>query len=149
MMLDENKAIVRRLYEECWNQGKVDILNQIIAPDCRFHDPVFPSLGAGPDNLAKHVKMCRTAFPDLRFTIDDVIAEREEVVVHWTGQGTQRAQFLGIQPTERRATVSGTSISRLKNGKIVEQFADWNLMTMLEQLGVATAPKVQVGARQG
>ena len=146
-ILDQNKEIARRFYEECWNQGKVDRLEQFVAKDCRFHDPVFPSLTSGVDNLKRHITMCRNAFPDLRFSLDNMIAERDEVVVHWTANGTQEGQFLGVAPTRKAASVGGTSIYRIKNLRIVEQFVDWNLLTLLEQLGAATAPKVQATAR--
>jgi hypothetical protein len=72
--------------------------------------------------------------------VDDTIAERNEVVHHWTVRGTHKGQFLGLPPTNRMATVSGTSINRIEGGKIVEQWSDWNLMTLMEQLGVSTAP---------
>ena len=91
--------------------------------------------------------MCRSAFPDLRFSLDDVIAERDEVVVHWTARGTQEGQFLGVAATRKNATVGGTSIYRIKSQRIVEQFVDWNALTLLEQLGAATAPKMQATAR--
>jgi len=146
-ILEQNKEIARRFYEECWNQGKVDRLDQYIAKDCRYHDPVFPSLAPGIDNLKRHINMCRIAFPDLRFSLVDMIAERDEVVVHWTAHGTHEGPFLGIAPTRKIATVGGTSIYRLKNEKIMEQFADWNLLTLLEQLGAATAPKLQAASR--
>lgn len=146
-ILDQNKELTRRLYEECWNQGKVERLEQYVAKDCRYHDPVFPSLKSGINDLESHITMCRKAFPDLRFSLDNMIAERDEVVVHWTANGTQQGQFLGVAPTRKTASVSGTSIHRIKNQKIVEQFADWNLLTLLEQLGAATAPKMQATAR--
>jgi predicted ester cyclase len=85
-MLEQNKQIARRFYEECWNQGKVDRVDQLIAKDCRYHDPVFPSLAPGVDSLKRHITMSRNAFPDLRFSLDDMIAERDEVVVHWTAK---------------------------------------------------------------
>jgi len=146
-VLDQNKELTRRLYEECWNQGKVERLDQYVAKDCRYHDPAFPSLTSGLDNLKNHIAMCRNAFPDLRFSLDDMVAERDEVVVHWTANGTQQGQFLGVAPTRKRASVSGTSIYRIKNQKMVEQFADWNLLTLLEQLGAATVPRMQTAAR--
>ena len=146
-ILDQNKELTRRFYEECWNQGKTERLDQYIAKDCRYRDPVFPSLAPGVESLKKHITMCRNAFPDLRFSLDDMIAERDEVVVHWTANGTQEGQFLGVAPTRKTATVGGTSIYRIKNQKIVEQAVDWNLLTLLEQLGAATAPKVQVASR--
>ena len=146
-ILDQNKEIARRFYEECWNQGKVDRLDQYVSRDCRYHDPVFPNLAPGVDSLKNHINMCRKAFPDLRFSIDDMIAERDEVVVHWTAHGTQEGQFLGVPPTRKIASVSGTSIYRFKNQKTIEQFVDWNALTLLEQLGAAVAPKVQTSAR--
>ena len=146
-VLDQNKQIARRYYEECWNQGKVDRLGQFVSRDCRIHDPVFPNLTSGLERLTDHINMCRNSFPDLRFSIDDTIAERDEVVVHWTGRGTQSGSFLGIQPTHKTASVSGTSIFRIQNQKISEQFVDWNLLTLLEQLGAATAPKVSAMTR--
>ncbi len=146
-ILDQNKDIARRFYEECWNQGKVERLDQYVSKDCRYHDPVFPALAPGVESLKQHITMCRNAFPDLRFTLDDMIAERDEVVVHWTARGTQQGQFLGIAPTRKTASVTGTSIYRIKNQRMIEQFADWNLLTLLEQLGAATAPKVQAASR--
>ena len=146
-ILDQNKDLTRRFYEECWNQGKTERVDQYVAKDCRYRDPVFPSLAPGAESLKRHITMCRNAFPDLRFSLDDMIAERDEVVVHWTANGTQEGQFLGVAPTRKTATVGGTSIYRIKNQKIVEQAADWNLLTLLEQLGAATAPKVQVASR--
>jgi steroid delta-isomerase-like uncharacterized protein len=145
--LDQNKLIARRLYEECWSQGKLDVLDQLVASDCRMHDQVFPSLPPGLESVRNHIKNCRTAFPDLQFTLNDMIAEKDEVVVHWTGKGTQRGQFLGLQPTNKTASVSGTSIMRIRNGKVTETWADWNLMTLLENLGITVQPKVQVAAR--
>ena len=143
--LDQNKKIARSYIEECWNQGQVDRLSQYVSRDIRSHDPVFPNLGSGSESLQAHITMCRKAFPDLRFSVDDTIAERDEVVVHWTATGTQEGQFLSVPPTRKSATVSGTSIYRIKSQKISEQFVDWNLLTLLEQLGAA--PKVQVTSR--
>jgi steroid delta-isomerase-like uncharacterized protein len=145
--LEQNKEIARRYYEECWNQGKVERADHLIAKDCRYHDPVFPSLTSGVESLKRHITMVRSGFPDLRFSLDDIIAERDEVVVHWTARGTQDGQFLGVAPTRKVASVSGTSIYRIKNQMIVEQFVDWNVLTLLEQLGAATAPKMQAMTR--
>ena len=143
-MFEENKAITRRFVQECWNKGKLDCLEDLVSPDCRLHDPVFPSLGPGVESLERHIRMCRNAFPDLTFTIDDIIAERDEVVIHWTASGTQEGKFLGVLPTNRMAAVSGTSIYKIKNGRICEQWTEWNLLTLLEQLGGTSAVKAAV-----
>lgn len=140
-MSASNKEIARRFMDECWSQGRMDSIRELVSENCTFHDPVFPTLAPGQESLKRHITTSRTGFPDLRFTIDDTIAERNEVVLHWTANGTHKGPFLGMDPTNKNATVSGTSIFRIDNGKIVEQWADWNLMTLMEQLGVA-APKM-------
>lgn len=142
-MSDENKKIARKLMEEAWNKGRPDVLDQIMSPRCRFHDPVFPSLKEGAENYGEHMQTSRTAFPDLNFTIDDTIAERNEVVLHWTARGTHRGTFLGMPATNKVGTVSGTSILRIENGKIVECWSDWNLLTLMEQLGLASPVRAQ------
>ncbi len=138
----ENKQLVHMFMDECWNLGKFESLREMVADGCRIHDPVFPSLTSGVENLKCHIISSRGGFPDLNFTIDDTIAERDEVVLHWTARGTHEGPFLSLQPTNRRAVVSGTSIFRIKDSKIVEQWSDWNLMSLLEQLGVAALPSV-------
>jgi steroid delta-isomerase-like uncharacterized protein len=139
----ENKEIARRFMEECWNHGDESAMRDLIAPNCRYHDPVFP----GVENLPQHIASCRAGFPDLRFTIEDMIGERNEVVVHWTAHGTHKGPFLGVQPTNRPCTVSGTSISRMEGGKVAEHWADWNVMTLMEQLGVSAPSKTEEKVR--
>jgi steroid delta-isomerase-like uncharacterized protein len=135
----QNKEIVRRFMEECWNKGDQQAMRDLIADKCRYHDPAFP----GIENVGQHIMTTRNAFPDLNFTTEDMIGERNEVVVHWTVRGTQRGPFLGVQPTNRACTVSGTSITRIEGGKLVELWADWNVLTLMQQLGVAAAPKAE------
>jgi steroid delta-isomerase-like uncharacterized protein len=139
----DNRQIAQRFMEECWSQGKTEMVRELVSSGCTYHDPVFPSLTSGADNLERHIESCKSGFPDLTFTIDDTIAERNEVVLHWTARGTHKGQFLGMAPTNRTATVSGTSIYRIDGGKIVEQWSDWNLMSLMEQLGIATSPKLE------
>jgi steroid delta-isomerase-like uncharacterized protein len=138
---DENKQIVQRFVEECWNQGSLNKVSELLADQVRFHDPVFPSMNPGIQNIKTHIEGCRKAFPDLKFTVDDTISERNEVVVHWTARGTHKGPFLGMQPTNRKVTIDGTSIYRLEGSKIAEAHANWNLATMMAQLGVIEVPK--------
>jgi steroid delta-isomerase-like uncharacterized protein len=142
----DNKQIVKRFMDECWSQGNLNTVMELVAENCRYHDPVFPSLTSGAENIKNHIQTCRNGFPDLMFTIDDTIAERDEVVVHWTGTGTHKGQFLGMPPTNKQASVTGTSIFRLEGSMIGEIWANWNLMSMLEQLGLAMAPEAQLNA---
>ncbi len=88
--MSANKQVVRRFMDECWNQGKVDAVRELMADNCRHHDPVFPSLTSGADNVKRHIANCRSGFPDLKFTIDDTIAERNEA--SFTGPHTDRTR---------------------------------------------------------
>ena len=145
---DQNKQVVQAFVEECWNQGNLNKASDYLTDQVRFHDPAFPHLNAGIQNIKNHIETCRKAFPDLRITVDDSIAERNEVVHHWKASGTHRGSFLGMQPTQRKVTIDGTSIYRLEGPKIAEAHANWNLASMMEQLGVAQVPKeAMVGAR--
>jgi steroid delta-isomerase-like uncharacterized protein len=137
---DENKKIVQRFMEECWNQGNLNKAAELLVDQVRFHDPVFPGLNAGIQNIKNHIEGCRRAFPDLKFTIDDTIAERDEVVVHWTAGGIHKGAFLGMPATNRKVSLDGTSIYRLEGSKIAEGHANWNLATMMAQLGVIEIP---------
>jgi steroid delta-isomerase-like uncharacterized protein len=141
-----NKEIVHRFMDECWSQGKLNSVSELVAANCRLHDPVFPHLTAGADNLRNHIETCRRGFPDLKFTIDDTIAERDEVVIHWTANGTHKGPFLGMPPTNKKARVSGISIFRLENSKIAEEWSHWNLMSMMEQLGMGSAAQPAASA---
>lgn len=141
---EQNKKIVQRFMEECWNRGNLNVASELLADQVRYHNPVFPNLNAGVQNIKQHIETCRRAFPDLHFTIDDTIAERDEVVLHWTSRGTHMGPFLGMQTTNRKFAVSGTSIYRVAGNKIVEFYVNWNLATMMAQLGIVELPKEAV-----
>ena len=138
---DENKRIVQMFVEECWNKGNLNKASELLADQVRLNDPVFPGMNPGIQNVKNHIEGCRKAFPDLKFTVDDTISERNEVVVHWTARGIHKGPFLGMQPTNRKVTIDGTSIYRLEGSKIAEWHANWNLATMMAQLGVIEVPK--------
>ena len=142
----DNKQIAQRFMDECWSRGNLNAVSELLTENCRYHDPVFPSLSSGTENIKNHIQSCRSGFPDLMFRMDDIIAERDEVVIHWTATGTHTGQFLGMSPTNKKATVTGTSINRIEGSKIAEVWANWNLMSLMEQLGIAMAPQSQSNA---
>ena len=143
-MLGENKKLARRLIEDGWNKSDLTSLSESVTADVKLHDAVFPGLAPGTESLKRHISMYRNAFPDLHFAIDDTIAERNEVVIHWTATGTHKGDFLGIAPTDKVATVSGTSILRFIRGKVAEYWTDWNLLALTQQLGIAVMQNVKL-----
>jgi steroid delta-isomerase-like uncharacterized protein len=144
-MFEENRATVRRFFEECWNQGNLQHIEDMVTRDYRHQDPVFPAMGSGTESLRRQIQMCRNAFPDIHVSIGNEIAERDEVVIQWLASGTHEGLFLGLEGTGKQVKVSGTSIFRLKDGKIADQWAEWNLVSLLHQIGFAM-PSMKMSA---
>jgi predicted ester cyclase len=142
MSTDANKAIVRRFYEEAFSQGNVAILGEITDASYVNHDPSGPPGGwpHGIEGINMVVGTYRGAFPDLRFTIEDQLAEGDRVVTRWTGRGTNSGSLMGMPPSGRSATVTGISIERVVNGKIAETWVNFDALGMMQQLGVIPAP---------
>ena len=138
MSTEENKAKVRRIIEEVWNRGNLAILDELIAPNCVFHDP--RSTLHGPEGIKRYVMMYRIAFPDVHFTIDDLIAEGERVVIRWTVTGTHKGELQGIAPTGKHVTVTGMVMSRFAKGKVEEDWINFDALGLLQQLGVVPSP---------
>ncbi len=138
-MSAENKALVRRLFEEIWNKGNLSVADQIFATNYIHHDPSTPDFGRGPESEKKRATLYRTAFPDLQLAIEDLVAEGDRVVTRWTARGTHRGELRGIAPTGKQFTVTGISIVRLSGGKLVEGWVNWDAQGLMEQLGVRAA----------
>jgi len=137
IMSEQNKALARRSIEEIWNQGKLAVIDELVASDATFHDPSVPGgKFTGPQGMKQFVQIYLGAFPDVRLTINDQIAEGEEVVTRWTATGTHSGELMGIAPTNKRATVTGVDIDRYQGGKVVEAWASYDMLGLLQQLGV-------------
>jgi len=134
---DTNKEIVRRLGVEPW-EGKLGVIDELVAPDYVGHDPAQPEMH-GPEGIKEFITGYLAGFPDGRITIDGQLAEGDMVATRWTGRGTHQGELMGIPPTGKQVTVSGITISRVKNGKVVEEWSNWDTLGMLQQLGVVPA----------
>jgi steroid delta-isomerase-like uncharacterized protein len=135
-MSENNKAIVRRLIEEFWNKGNQSLADQFFAPNYTYHDASTPDFGQGPEGERKRATLYRTAFPDLRLTVQDIIAEGETVMTRWSCHGTHKGDLSGIAPTGKQFTISGVTIVRFSNGKMVEGYVNWDALGLMQQLGV-------------
>jgi len=132
-----NKANERRFVEEIWNKGNFTVLNDLVAPDYVDHDS-SSSIG-GPEGLRQEVSLFRNAFPDLRFAIEDIIAEGDKVVTRITASGTHERDLPGIAATGKRATISGMVMTRYENGKAAEGWFKFDFLGLYRQLGVIPA----------
>ena len=135
-MSENNKVVVRRLLDEVWNKGNLSLVDELFTPNFEFHDASTPDLGRGPESEKKRVTLYRNAFPDLRLTIEDMIAEGETVVTRWTCRGTHKGDLSGIAPTGKQITISGITVGRFANGKIAQGYANWDALGLMQQLGV-------------
>jgi steroid delta-isomerase-like uncharacterized protein len=150
-MSEHNKAIVRRLFAELWNNGKLSVADEILTPNYEHHDSSTPDFGHGPDSEKKRATLYRTAFPDLHLTIEDVISEGETVMTRWSCRGTHKGDLNGIAPTGKQFNISGVTVARVSNGKIAEGYVNWDALGLMQQLGVvpqlANKAKAAVAAR--
>ncbi len=135
-MSEANKALCRRFVEEVWNNRNLSVIEEIFAPNFTQHDPNAPDFGRGPESVRKLVNHYLIAFPDTRFTIDDMIAEGDKVVMRWTARATHRGEFRGIPPTGKQLTISGTTTQRIENGRMVESYVNWDALGLMQQMGV-------------
>jgi steroid delta-isomerase-like uncharacterized protein len=133
MSSEQNKIIVRRFVEESW-KGNLDIVDELTDRDYVGHDPANPEPVRGREGVKAFISMYRAAFPDLRLTVEDQLAEGDLVATRWSSRGTQKGELMGIDPTGKQVTVSGVTISRLVDGKLVEEFHNWDTFGMMKQL---------------
>jgi steroid delta-isomerase-like uncharacterized protein len=136
MSAEENKAIVRRFYEEIWNKGDMAAADELIATDIIDHDQDPETRVRGPESVKQLVSSVRTIFPDFHFVVEDEIAEGNKVAVRWTMRGTHKAEFMGIPATGKQVTGKGMHFWRVAGGKIVETWVNRDDLGMMQQLGV-------------
>lgn len=130
--------IVRQRIEAFAGEGNVALADELFAADYVNHDPPFPD--STREQLQQTVIRSHVGLPDARITIDDVIAEEDRVVTRYTLRGTHQGELRGIPPTGRRVTLQGIVISRIADGKIVEE---WNLsdkLGLFRQIGAFSRP---------
>ena len=132
MSVEENKAVVTRFYEELWNNRDLNLADEIIAPDCVTHQlhsgAISVGVPRGPEAVKHHVREWLASFPDLRFEVDQMVAEEDRVVSQSVMYGTHKGTWLGIAATNREVSIRMMVIQRIENGKIVE---DWVLVEAL------------------
>ena len=139
MSTEANKASVRRFYDEVFNKKNRAAIDEFIDPNHVDH-AAPPGTPAGLKGVKQTLNMYLTAFPDLHFTVEDIIAEGDKVVARLTIRGTQQGAFMGIPPTGKQVTVTAIDINRIVGGKSVEHWLNMDTQGLLQQLGVIPAP---------
>jgi steroid delta-isomerase-like uncharacterized protein len=139
-MSEENKALARRFLEEAFNEGNLGVVDEIVASDYVLHDPALPEEIRGPEGVKGFVQMYRSAYPDIVITVEDQIAEGDDMVTRWTGRGTHQGELLGVPPSGNRVEVAGITIDRISGGKFAESWTTYDALGMMQQIGAIPPP---------
>jgi steroid delta-isomerase-like uncharacterized protein len=138
MGLSENKKLTERYFEELLNKGNLDVAAEILASNFVFENP--PNRVEGADAFNQMIMGLRSAFPDMRFFIEDEIAEGNKVVTRWRYTGTQHGAFLGNPPTQKRFDVTGIDIFQIEGQKVQRIWVNMDLLGQAQQLGWIPSP---------
>ena len=144
-MSEENKALARR-WADIFNQGNLDLVEEIYAPDCVLHDATMPEDTRGVEGAREFYSMYRSAFPDTEITIEDQLAEGDKVATRWTARGTHQGELMGVPPSGNRVEVAGMTISRSEGGKIAEEWDNYDALGLMQQIGAIPEPGEQAGS---
>ncbi len=138
-MSQQNKTADARIPLEAFNQGRLEVIDEVIAPDAVDHS-LPPGMPPGAEGVKALVGAVRSAFPDMKITVERQIAEGDLVVQHITATGTMKGDFAGMPPSGKHASWEAIHISRFANGKVVEHWAVQDQLGMLQQLGFVPKP---------
>jgi steroid delta-isomerase-like uncharacterized protein len=146
MSVEANIEAARRVIEEAFDQGRLEVLDEVCSPDYVDHDPAEPEDLRGIPAQKERVVGYRTAMPDLNVTVEDVCASDDKVCIRWTARGTNDGEFAGMPPTGRRVEITGLSMDRFDaDGKLVESWDQWDNLGFMSQLGVSPEAIAQAG----
>lgn len=137
-MGEKNKALVRRFLDELWNRSNFAVVDELLARDYDGHSS---TVIRGPEGAVAFIPVLRTAFPDCRFEVLDQIAEGDKVTTRWKMVGTHEGPFQGVPPSGKRVAMTGITIFRLADGKLVDGWTNEDLLGLLEQIGALPAPE--------
>ena len=136
MSAKENERVVRRIYDELWNERRLEVAEEIIDEGATNFDTGLAPMPFGPEEMNGTVRVVTAAFPDNRHEVEEVISEGDKVVLRCTLTGTHEGPFMGIPPTGRRIEITEIHIYRLEDGKAVEHRVGRDDLGAMRQLGV-------------
>lgn len=135
MAAEEDMAVVRAFVEEVINAGRLERVDDLVAPDHVNNDPTAPEHAPGAEGIKGLIRAYRTGFPDLRFETGQMFAADGRVAHHWTMRGTHEGEFMGLEPTGNEVEAMGVEINHVENGKIKESWTVSDAVTVMRQLG--------------
>jgi steroid delta-isomerase-like uncharacterized protein len=139
-MSEANKAIARRLYDELGNQGNLDLTGELVTEDFVDHNPPGSDIAPGREGFKQVFALFRSAFPDMRISVEDQVAESDKVVSRATVSGTHQGDYMGIPATGKSFSMGIVDIFRFEDGKIAGHWGEGDTLEMMMQLGVVPSP---------
>jgi steroid delta-isomerase-like uncharacterized protein len=131
-----NRRLAERYFDEVWNRGQLDVLDELLTPSYVNHNPSAGRPPPGPDGLKPIVAALRGAFPDLHFDVQQIVATADAVAIHTVMRGTHLGDLFGLAPTGRSVEVDQINIERIERGKIAEHWRVTDELAMRRQLGL-------------
>ena len=141
MPTELNKALYRRMIEEVFNGGNINLVDEYLAPDFIEREELPPGVPRDREGVKQLTTMLRNAFPDFKATIDDMVGEGDKVVARMTWRGTHKGDFMGIPPTGKSVSFGVIDIVRFAGDKFVEHWGLMDSTSMMQQLGVVPVPE--------
>jgi steroid delta-isomerase-like uncharacterized protein len=139
MSVEVEKALVRQFVDEVFNRGNMSVVDYLFAPDFVEHEELPAGIPNDREGVIQLAAMLRSAFPDFKATIDDIVAEDDKVVIRQTWTGTHKGEFMGVPPTGKSVSIGVIDIIRMADGKCVEHWGQMDSMGMMQQLGAIPA----------
>jgi steroid delta-isomerase-like uncharacterized protein len=140
MSIEENKALVRQMVDAVFNQGNMSQADEFLAPSFVEREDLPPGIPRDREGVKQLTAMLRSAFPDFKATIDDILAEGDKVVIRQTWSGSHQGEFMGIPATGRSVSFGVIDIIRIADGKFVEHWGQMDSTSLMQQLGAIPAP---------
>lgn len=138
--MTENEMLVLRIAEDIWNGGNLDVCDDVMVEDAPYHGPHMPNGHGTRDDWKRAIRMYRGVFPDSHVTFEEITTCGDRVIGRWAATGTQTGPMPGLEPTGRKISITGITIYRISDGKIIESWEELDLLGMWQQLGVFQAP---------
>lgn len=136
---NKNKEIYRHVLNELYNHANLEVIDEHLSPDFVYHVSM-PGISPDREGAKQFVRGITSAFSDIRYTVEDLVAEGDKVVARWSSRGVHTGELIGVPATGKEVTTTGISMARIVDGKIKEVWSEFDALGMLQQLGAMEAP---------
>jgi steroid delta-isomerase-like uncharacterized protein len=146
MSSEQNKALIRRFFDEAWNKHNPAAVDEFFAADFVDRSAPIPGISQNREGLKQFIAQYVRAFPDAHINVEDQVQDGDKVVTRFTARGTQTGELMGMPASGKKVAITGLQLDRISGGKVVESWVEFDQLLMLQQIGVVPAPAEPVAA---